>query len=66
MKIGGLQRLTLIDWPGKLACTVFLTGCNFHCPWCYSRVCGYLRPVSQWNIGKRQEFKERKEFKIKV
>jgi len=37
MKIGGLQKLTLIDWPGKLACTVFLTGCNFHCPWCYSR-----------------------------
>lgn len=37
MKISGLQKLTLIDWPGKLACTVFLTGCNFHCPWCYSR-----------------------------
>ncbi len=37
MKIGGLQKLTLIDFPGKLACTVFLTGCNFRCPWCYSR-----------------------------
>ena len=37
MEIGGLQKLTLIDWPGKLACTVFLTGCNFLCPWCYSR-----------------------------
>lgn len=37
MKIGGLQKLTLIDYPGKLACTVFLTGCNFRCPFCYSR-----------------------------
>lgn len=29
----------------------------------YSRIVGYLRPVSQWNIGKKQEFEERKEFK---
>jgi len=29
----------------------------------YSRVVGYLRPVSQWNKGKQQEFKDRKEFK---
>ncbi len=37
MTIGGLQKLTLIDYPGKLAATVFLIGCNFRCPWCYSR-----------------------------
>lgn len=30
----------------------------------YSRVVGYLRPVQQWNLGKKREFKERKEFKI--
>jgi len=30
----------------------------------YSRVVGYMRPVSQWNPGKRQEFKDRKNFKI--
>ena len=30
----------------------------------YSRCVGYMRPVSQWNIGKRQEFKDRKMFKI--
>lgn len=36
MIIGGLQKTTLIDFPGKLACTVFLSGCNFRCPWCYS------------------------------
>jgi len=36
MKIGGLQKITLIDYPGKIACTVFLIGCNFRCPFCYS------------------------------
>ena len=36
MKIGGLQKLTLIDYPGKIACTVFLCGCNFRCRWCYN------------------------------
>ena len=36
MTISGLQKLTLIDYPGKLAATVFLSGCNFSCPWCYS------------------------------
>ena len=36
MKIGGLQKLTLIDFPGRLAATVFLCGCNFRCPFCYS------------------------------
>ena len=37
MKIGGLQKLTLIDYPGHVAATVFLCGCNLRCPWCYSK-----------------------------
>jgi len=37
MEIGGLQKLTLIDYPGRLAATVFLAGCNFRCPFCYNR-----------------------------
>lgn len=36
MLIGGLQKVTLIDYPGKIATTVFLVGCNFCCPFCYS------------------------------
>ena len=36
LKIGGLQKLTLIDYPKKVACTVFLIGCNFRCPFCYN------------------------------
>jgi len=34
MKIIGLQKLTLLDYPGKVACTVFTEGCNFRCPFC--------------------------------
>ena len=36
MKIGGLMKLTLLDYPGKVACTVFLEGCNFRCPFCHN------------------------------
>lgn len=36
MKIGGLQKHTLIDYPGHLACTVFTVGCNFRCPFCHN------------------------------
>ncbi len=36
MEIGGLQKNTLIDYPGRIAATVFLCGCNFRCPFCYS------------------------------
>ena len=32
---------------------------------CYSRVCGYFRPVSNWNKGKKEEFKDRKTFNLK-
>lgn len=31
---------------------------------CYSRVCGYFRPVKNWNKGKREEFKDRKTFNV--
>lgn len=36
MTIEGLQKLTLLDYPGKTACTVFLGGCNFRCPFCHN------------------------------
>jgi len=36
MKIADIQKTTLIDYPDKLACTVFLSGCNFRCPFCYN------------------------------
>ena len=36
MTIMGLQKLTLLDFPGRLACTVFTGGCNFRCPFCHN------------------------------
>ena len=36
MKIVGIQKLTLLDFPGRVACTVFLNGCNFRCPYCHN------------------------------
>ncbi len=36
MLIKGLQKLTLLDYPGKMACTVFTAGCNFRCPFCHN------------------------------
>lgn len=36
MLIQGLQKLTLLDYPGKVACTVFTAGCNFRCPFCHN------------------------------
>lgn len=36
MRIDGLQKMTLLDFPGKVACTVFLGGCNFRCPFCHN------------------------------
>lgn len=36
MKISGLQKLTLLDFPERVACTVFTFGCNFRCPFCHN------------------------------
>jgi len=36
MILGGYQKLTLIDYPGKLATTVFTVGCSFRCPFCHN------------------------------
>jgi pyruvate formate lyase activating enzyme len=36
LKIGGFQKTTLIDYPGKVSCIIFLSGCNFHCPYCHN------------------------------
>ena len=34
--IAGIQKLTLLDFPGHTACTVFLAGCNMRCPFCHN------------------------------
>jgi pyruvate formate lyase activating enzyme len=36
MKIGGLQKVSLIDYPGLICANIFLQGCNFKCPYCHN------------------------------
>ncbi|MBQ9968737.1 MAG: anaerobic ribonucleoside-triphosphate reductase activating protein [Oscillospiraceae bacterium] len=36
MNIAGLQKMTLLDFPARIACTVFLPGCNLRCPFCHN------------------------------
>lgn len=46
---GGLQKNSLIDYPGKISCVLFFSGCNFHCPYCHNPdlARGRLRPDQQ-------------------
>lgn len=46
MSIHGLNKLTLLDFPGKVAATIFLGGCNFRCPFCHNGDL-VLNPASQ-------------------
>lgn len=66
MKIGGLQKLTLIDFPGKPAATVFLIGCNFRCPFCQNpELVDPEKSKKQPVISQREFFKfldSRKDF----
>ena len=47
MKIHGLQKMTLLDFPGRVACTVFLGGCDLRCPFCHNAelIDGTAKPV---------------------
>lgn len=36
MIISGIQKLSLLDYPGKVGCTLFTPGCNFRCPFCHN------------------------------
>ena len=45
MVIHGFQKLTLLDYPGKVACTVLSGGCNFRCPFCQN---GNLVQHPEW------------------
>ncbi len=64
IQIGGLQKLTLIDYPGRIAATIFLTGCNFRCPWCYSSELVLPEKIkNQPKISQKELFKFLKERK---
>ena len=55
MRISGLQKLTLLDFPGHTACTVFTGGCNYRCPFCHNAEL-VLRPEEQPEIPEAEFF----------
>ena len=36
MKIFGIEKFSMVDWDGKIVCTLFASGCNFRCPFCHN------------------------------
>jgi pyruvate formate lyase activating enzyme len=53
MLLGGFQRLTLIDYPGRIAATVFTVGCNFRCPFCHNPELVFLPSIPPLTRGGR-------------
>lgn len=68
MNIGGFQKLTLLDYPGKLATTVFTVGCSFRCPFCHNPelVLGTSRGLSKGSFGEAEFIKFLKKRKGKL
>lgn len=66
MLIGGLQELSLVDYPGKVAATVFLIGCNFKCGYCQNPELVDPKKIKrQPKISQKEFFKfldQRKDF----
>jgi pyruvate formate lyase activating enzyme len=48
MLFGGLQKNSFIDYPGKVSCVLFFSGCNFDCPYCHNPDLARGRPGASW------------------
>lgn len=57
MLIKGLQKLTLLDYPGKCACTVFTFGCNMRCPFCHNSSLVIKREGDDYALSEEAFFK---------
>jgi len=60
MKIAGFQKLTLIDYPEKIACTIFLYGCNFKCGFCHNPELVLYEPEKIYSEKEILEFLEKR------
>lgn len=60
MDINGLIKLTLLDFPGKTACTVFLAGCNLRCPFCHNASLVTRAPESEITAAEVYAFLEKR------
>ena len=58
MVLGGVQKSSLIDYPGKISCVLFIAGCNFRCPYCHNPSLVIPRSVSrECAIGEEKIFR---------
>jgi pyruvate formate lyase activating enzyme len=57
MTIGGLEKMTLLDYPGQLAAVIFTKGCNFRCHFCYN-------PLLVWPEREADEKKYEKDYSL--
>ena len=65
MVLGGLQKNSLIDYPGKVCCVLFLAGCNFNCPYCHNPGLVKGCPKYPASLGEKRVYEfldRRKEF----
>lgn len=53
MNFSGFQKLTLLDYPGKVACTLFTSGCNLRCPFCHNA--SLVTHIDNTNLYKKEE-----------
>lgn len=58
MVFGGIQKSTLIDYPGKVSCVLFFSGCNFHCPYCHNPELAKGQAVEPWREQAVYDFLE--------
>ena len=65
MQIHGFAKLTLLDYPGRIAATVFTGGCNFRCPFCHNAIL-VLNPNAQPRIDENEILKELESRKNKL
>ena len=65
MQIHGFAKLTLLDYPGQIAATIFTGGCNFRCPFCHNAIL-VLNPNAQPRIDENEILKELESRKNKL
>ena len=60
MIFGGIQKSTLIDYPKKVSCVLFFSGCNFHCPYCHNPELAKGQAVEPWSEQAAYDFLEKR------
>ena len=66
MKIGGLQKTSLLDYPNKLSAIILTVGCNLRCPFCYNKQLLYDESTEIINEGELILFLKKRKVKLEA